>query len=686
MRPSLHSSKSYQAYCNSTVERAKSITSGKSSGERGSVGRVDCESKAVINFPPPHELDEIGMKKMENDPTPNEPLLNKMPRKAESPQRWIILTLSCVMLLGSYYCFDTPSALKSQIHDYMGDEDFETQFALMYTLYAAPNAIIPLFGGGLVDLVGVSPSLLACTILLNLGQIIVAIGFTSRSWGIILLGRFVFALGGENLIVASSALLADWFIGAELAFAFGVNLSIARIGGVVNNVLSPYITANIGILFAMWIGAVVCAASVVAVILAWPIDYNFDNKIAAYSAGRGSKLSVENLHTIADKGDPNYGSTGGENDIETSRGKSQGHADTSMSIMDSNATTDVAEASAGCGKYLTWRWWKEWWNDNPAKLTFAFWLLTAICLIIYSAVLPFNNVASTLLLERDYFKAPPADCPLHYDGQCQSDMNTPNCTLADKTAPPLPVDVTVGGTYYSVVHNYDVDCTSGLWTDPAVGQTNAGCASAYCGALEQAEGVVAYVMSIPYTLSAVLSPFIGFIVDRYGQRATITAISAGCIVAVHCLLGLTDVPPSGPLFGQGIAYTCFAAVLWPAIPIVVELERQGLAFGIATAAYNTGCGVVPLIVATIYQQSGYHYIPKVEYLFIALGVLATVLGLWLCYVDQRDLGGILNAGLSNTPSEEGEEEKDSKKEEGGASIAAAGAGAGYMAVPIEEKK
>ena len=84
----------------------------------------------------------------------------KAPLKCESPQRWIILMLSCVMLLGSYYCFDIPSALKSQIHDYMGDSDnFETQFALMYTLYAAPNAVIPLFGGGLVDMFGVCPSL-----------------------------------------------------------------------------------------------------------------------------------------------------------------------------------------------------------------------------------------------------------------------------------------------------------------------------------------------------------------------------------------------------------------------------------------------------------------------------------------------------------------------------------------------
>ena len=208
-----------------------------------------------------------------------------------------------------------------------------------------------------------------------------------------------------------------------MAFAFGVNLSIARVGGVVNNVLSPYITANIGILFAMWIGAVVCAASVLSVILAWPIDYTFDLDIAAFNAGRENKLSAENLQSIGDK-DNSYGSAG--QDLEGASG------------VDSNASTVIVDAAGGgepgtegYGKYLTWTWWRQWWAENPAKLTFAFWLLTAICLIIYSAVLPFNNVASTLLLERDYFKNPPSDCPLHYNGQCQSLSNAPNFSLTD---------------------------------------------------------------------------------------------------------------------------------------------------------------------------------------------------------------------------------------------------------------
>lgn len=60
--------------------------------------------------------------------------------KCKSPYRWLILFLGCTMMVGSYYCFDIPAALKTQIDDYMGNpDDYEVKFSLLYTLYAAPN-------------------------------------------------------------------------------------------------------------------------------------------------------------------------------------------------------------------------------------------------------------------------------------------------------------------------------------------------------------------------------------------------------------------------------------------------------------------------------------------------------------------------------------------------------------------
>ena len=43
-------------------------------------------------------------------------------------------------------------------------------------------------------------------------------------------GRLVFGMGAESLNVAVTAALARWFKGKELSFAFGINLTICRLG------------------------------------------------------------------------------------------------------------------------------------------------------------------------------------------------------------------------------------------------------------------------------------------------------------------------------------------------------------------------------------------------------------------------------------------------------------------------
>jgi MFS-type transporter involved in bile tolerance (Atg22 family) len=52
-------------------------------------------------------------------------------------------------------------------------------------------------------------------------------------------------------------------------------------------------------------------------------------------------------------------------------------------------------------------------------------------------------------------------------------------------------------------------------------------------------------MSIPYIISACLSPIMGICVDRYGMRAVIATIAPLLLVAVHSLLAASNVSPIG---------------------------------------------------------------------------------------------------------------------------------------------
>ena len=77
-----------------------------------------------------------------------------------------------------------------------------------------------------------------------------------------------------------SALLANWFTGRELAFAFGLNLSIARLGSVINNIVSPLLCSSRGIVFAIWFGVILCGFIIFcAVFLIVPIDQTLDTII-----------------------------------------------------------------------------------------------------------------------------------------------------------------------------------------------------------------------------------------------------------------------------------------------------------------------------------------------------------------------------------------------------------------------
>lgn len=48
------------------------------------------------------------------------------------------------------------------------------------------------------------------------------------------IGRFVFGIGGESLAVAQNNYAVLWFKGKELNMVFGLQLSFARVGSTVN--------------------------------------------------------------------------------------------------------------------------------------------------------------------------------------------------------------------------------------------------------------------------------------------------------------------------------------------------------------------------------------------------------------------------------------------------------------------
>lgn len=156
--------------------------------------------------------DNIGTQKLVKEPTPL--------------YRWIVLVFISLAMFGNYYVYDAISPLadllKSQLH--FSDKNI----GMLNAIYSIPNIIMVLIGGLIIDRIGTKKSSFIFSFLCMVGAFVTA--FSGGSFPVMVAGRLIFGLGAESLIVAITTILAKWFKGKELSFAFGLNLTVARLG------------------------------------------------------------------------------------------------------------------------------------------------------------------------------------------------------------------------------------------------------------------------------------------------------------------------------------------------------------------------------------------------------------------------------------------------------------------------
>jgi len=93
-----------------------------------------------------------------------------------------------------------------------------------------------------------------------------------------IIGRVVFGLGGECMTVAQSAVVSQWFKGKELSFAFGINLSIARLGSVANGFVVPAVAKDGDLGKAFMVGFYICLFSLLMAFCLVAVDRYADKK------------------------------------------------------------------------------------------------------------------------------------------------------------------------------------------------------------------------------------------------------------------------------------------------------------------------------------------------------------------------------------------------------------------------
>ncbi|XP_057171911.1 major facilitator superfamily domain-containing protein 1 isoform X3 [Ursus arctos] len=193
--------------------------------------------------------------------------------------RLLVLLLMCFLGFGSYFCYDNPAALQTQVKRDM--QVNTTKFMLLYAWYSWPNVVLCFFGGFLIDRVfGIRWGTIIFSCFVCIGQVIFALGGIFNAFWLMEFGRFIFGIGGESLAVAQNTYAVSWFKGKELNLVFGLQLSMARIGSTVNMNLMGWlyskVEASLGsaghttLGITLMIGGITCILSLIcALVLAY---------------------------------------------------------------------------------------------------------------------------------------------------------------------------------------------------------------------------------------------------------------------------------------------------------------------------------------------------------------------------------------------------------------------------------
>ncbi|XP_052746414.1 major facilitator superfamily domain-containing protein 1 isoform X2 [Bicyclus anynana] len=111
-----------------------------------------------------------------------------------------------------------------------------------------------------------------------IGAVVFAFGVYINAYWLMILGRFIFGIGGESLQVAVNNYVVVWFNGKELNMVFGLQLSISRFGSTVNfwvmesiyRWVAKYYAGYERLGVALFIASLTCLGSLIcALFLGW---------------------------------------------------------------------------------------------------------------------------------------------------------------------------------------------------------------------------------------------------------------------------------------------------------------------------------------------------------------------------------------------------------------------------------
>ncbi len=151
----------------------------------------------------------------------------------------------------------------------------------------------------------------------------------------------------------------------------------------------------------------------------------------------------------------------------------------------------------------------------------------------------------------------------------------------------------------------------------------------------------------------VLTPLLGYYLDRFGKGATMLILGAILMIVCHLTFALLlpSVPSKGLAFAAivvlGVSFSLVPAALWPSVPKIMDARFLGSAYSLIFWVQNIGLALFPILIGQVLTASNpgvadpmlYNYTNPML-LFAGLGVMALIFGIILKALDTKHHYGL----------------------------------------------
>lgn len=151
-------------------------------------------------------------------------------------------------------------------------------------------------------------------------------------------------------------------------------------------------------------------------------------------------------------------------------------------------------------------------------------------------------------------------------------------------------------------------------------------------------------------LAMVLTPFLGYSLDKFGKGASMLLV--GALIMIGCHASYAFILPLYPekwlaytiTIILGVSFSLVPAALWPSVPKIIDNKILGSAYSLIFWIQNIGLCLVPYLIGWVFEKTDGYFIPMI--IFSSFGIFALIFTIMLKIEDKRKGYGLERANMN----------------------------------------